>query len=260
MPRFAANLSLLFTEVPFLARFEAAARAGFSAVEFLFPYAYPAEDIGQELRRNGLQLALFNVNSGDYAGAERGLAVLPGREREFKETLEQALDYAGHLGCKKLHVMSGNAPASLPIDEATALWLANMRLAADRLAQQQITLLCEALNPRDAPGYFLHDQRLTDRLVSMIDRPNARVQLDLYHAQITHGDLSMLIRSLAGRIGHVQIASVPDRHEPVSWEINYAHIFRELEKAGYRDWIGCEYHPESCTQAGLIWRKAFDEP
>ncbi|MBG6248343.1 MULTISPECIES: 2-oxo-tetronate isomerase [Symbiopectobacterium] len=260
MPRFAANLSMLFTEVPFLARFEAAARAGFSAVEFLFPYAYQAEDIGQELRRNGLQLALFNVNPGDYAGGERGLAVLPGREREFKETLEQALDYAGHLGCGKLHVMSGNTPASLPIDETTALWLANMRLAADRLAQQQITLLCEALNPRDAPGYFLHDQRLTDRLVSMIDRPNARVQLDLYHAQITHGDLSMLIRSLAGRIGHVQIASVPDRHEPVSREINYAHIFRELEKAGYRDWIGCEYHPESGTHVGLIWRKAFDEP
>ncbi|MCW2484359.1 hydroxypyruvate isomerase family protein [Candidatus Symbiopectobacterium sp. NZEC127] len=260
MPRFAANLSMLFTEVPFLARFEAAARAGFSAVEFLFPYAYPVEDIRQELRRNGLQLALFNVNPGDYAGGERGLAVLPGRDRDFEEALEQALHYAGHLGCKKLHVMSGNTPASLSTADATELWLANMRLAADRLAQQQVMLLCEALNPRDAPGYFLHDQRLTDRLVSMIDRPNARVQLDLYHAQITHGDLSMLIRSLAGRIGHVQIASVPDRHEPVSGEINYAFIFRELAKAGYRDWIGCEYHPESGTHAGLIWRKAFDEP
>lgn len=260
MPGFAANLSMLFTEVPFLARFEAAARAGFKAVEFLFPYRYDVEDIRYELRRNRLRLALFNASPGDYAGGERGLAVLPGREHEFEHAIGQALHYAQRLECHKLHVMSGITPASLPQADASALWLSNMRLAADRLARQQVMLLCEALNPRDAPGYFLHDQRQTDRLVSLIGRPNARVQLDLYHAQITHGDLSMLIRSLAGRIGHVQIASVPDRHEPDRGEINYAHLFGELEQAGYRDWIGCEYHPRSDTRAGLSWMKPFDEP
>ncbi|PWC17527.1 hydroxypyruvate isomerase [Brenneria roseae subsp. roseae] len=259
MPGFAANLSMLFTEVPFLARFEAAAKAGFHAVEFLFPYHYNVDDIRQELHRNHLQLALFNVSPGDYANGERGLAVLPGREKAFENAVRQALYYAQRLECKKLHVMSGITPASLSLDEATALWLSNMRLAADMMAEQDTMLLCEALNPRDVPGYFLHDQYQTDGLVRMIGRPNARLQLDLYHAQIAQGDLSILIRSLAQRIGHVQIASVPDRHEPDQGEINYAYIFNELKKAGYEDWIGCEYHPRSGTQAGLSWRKLFDE-
>ncbi len=256
MPRFAANLSMLFTELPFPARFEAAARAGFGAVEFLFPYEWPAEDIRRELRRHDLTLALFNLPPGDYAQGERGLAALPGREKDFAESVELALDYARVLGCQKLHAMSGRVPPQAGRGELIGLWLGNMRRAADRLAEYGLTLLCESLNPRDMPGYFLLSQRECLRLIEEAARPNLRLQLDVYHAQITDGDLTTFIRSLGPRLGHVQIASVPDRHEPDEGEIDYAHIFRLLDEVGYQGWVGCEYHPRAETRAGLSWLKA----
>lgn len=253
MPRFAANLTLLFTELPFLARFEAAARAGFGAVEFLFPYEFGVADIRRELNRYDLTPVLFNLPPGDYGAGERGLAALAGREKEFAESVELALDYALRLGCKKLHAMSGLVAEGTTREELTPLWLANMRHAADRLAGSGLTLVCESLNPRDNPGYFLHSQRDCLRLVREAGRPNLRLQLDIYHAQITDGDLSVFIRSLGDRLGHVQIASVPDRSEPDAGEVDYRHIFRLLDDIGYTGWVGCEYHPRAATLDGLSW-------
>jgi hydroxypyruvate isomerase len=255
MPKFSANLTMLFTELPFLDRFAAAARAGFTAVEFLFPYAFPAEAIRSRLEENNLALAMFNLYPGDFEKGERGFAVLADRKEEFRASVEQGLSYALSLGCKKLHAMSGVLPEGA--GDVRDLWLENMRLAADRFAEHDILLLCEALNPRNNPGYFLLDQHMADFLIQKIDRPNARVQLDIYHAQITNGDLSFLIRKLGGRIGHVQIASVPDRHEPDAGEINYPHIFAELEAAQYHGWIGCEYVPRGGTAEGLGWLARF---
>jgi hydroxypyruvate isomerase len=246
---------MLFTELPFMARFEAAARAGFRAVEFLFPYEFTAEDIARELRRHNLAVSLFNLRPGDYAAGERGLAALPGREAEFAESVELALEYARTLGCQKVHAMSGLVPAGQAREECAEVWLANMRAAADRLAPSGITLLAEALNPRDVPGYFLLSQRECARLVRLAARPNFRLQFDVYHAQITDGDLTALLRSLADCLGHVQIAAVPSRHEPDEGEVNYCHIFQLLDDLGYPGWIGCEYRPRAATEAGLGWLK-----
>ncbi|MDR2744186.1 MAG: TIM barrel protein [Desulfovibrio sp.] len=255
MPKFSANLSMLFSELPLLVRFAAAAKAGFAAVEFLFPYAFPPDAIRSKLEENNLALAMFNLYPGDFEKGERGFAVRADRRKEFRASVEQGVQYALKLGCKKLHAMSGLVPEGA--GDVRDLWLGNMRMAADIFAGHDIVLLCEALNPRNNPGYFLLDQHEADLLVQKIDRPNARVQLDIYHAQITNGDLSFLIRKLSGRIGHVQIASVPDRHEPDEGEINYPHIFAELEAAQYHDWIGCEYVPRGGTAEGLGWLADF---
>ena len=225
MTKFAANLTMMFTEVPFLDRFAAAAEAGFEAVEFLFPYEYPESEVALRLERHNLRQVLINAPAGDWSAGERGLAVLPGREAEFRAGIETAIRYMKALNCKKLHVMSGNVPPGLERSAAKRLWLENMCFAADRLAEHGFSMMCESLNQRNMPGYFLTSQRETAALVREIGRPNVFMQFDVYHAQITDGDLSMTIKALADLIGHVQIASVPDRNEPDTGEVNFPYIF-----------------------------------
>jgi hydroxypyruvate isomerase len=252
MPRFAANLSMMFTEVPFLDRFAAAAAAGFQAVEFLFPYDHPPEVVAARLREAGLTQALFNMPPGNWEAGERGMAAIPGREAEFRANVAKALTYAQALGCKTLHAMSGITEG---MDRAACeeAFVENFRYAADELAPHGITLLVEPINSRNMPGYFIAHQLEAVALVERVSRPNVQVQLDLYHAQIMDGDLSKLIEKMAGKFAHVQIASVPDRHEPDEGEVNYPHLYGVLDRVGYRGWIGCEYNPRGETTAGLGW-------
>ena len=253
MPRLAANLSWLFTEVPFLDRFEAAAAAGFRAVEFLQPYEFPPGEIAARLERHGLEHVLFNLPSGDASKGERGLAAVPGREAEFMLNVERALDYAKATGCTRLHATAGNASGS----EAEAAYIANLRAAADFLAPRGITLLIEPLNTRDAPGYFLSTTGAALRILGRVGCANVSLQLDLYHCQIMEGDLARHIRDLAGRFGHVQIAGVPERHEPDTGEVNYEYVLGLLDETGYAGWVGCEYRPKAGTLAGLGWARAW---
>lgn len=256
MPRFAANLTLLFTEVPFLDRFEKAADAGFEAVEFLFPYEHAPETIIERLKRFDLQLALFNMPPGDWAAGDRGTAALAARQGEFDASLALAKTYASALPTRRIHCMAG-ITAGLDRKACEATFIANIRKAADGLAEDGVTVLIEPLNTRDVPGYLVAYQMEAVRLVETIGRPNVAVQLDIYHAQIMDGDLTRLIGRMASRIGHVQIASVPDRHEPDEGEVNYPHVFRALDEAGYDGWIGCEYNPRAGTEAGLGWFRPY---
>lgn len=252
MPRFAANLSMMFTEHSFLDRFAAAAAAGFEAVEFMFPYDFPAADVAKKLTDAGLELVLFNMPPGDWAADERGLAALPGREEEFRASVATALAYAQTLGCKRLHAMAG-ITAHLDRAACEATYIGNIRFAADLLAETGITVQLEPINNRNMPSYFLSRQAEALALIDRIDRANVSVQLDLYHAQIMEGDLTKLIQAMQGRFSHVQIASVPDRHAPDEGEVNYPHLYNVLDQIGYDGWIGCEYNPRGETTASLGW-------
>ncbi|WP_025733048.1 2-oxo-tetronate isomerase [Carnimonas nigrificans] len=252
MPRFAANLTMMFTEVPFMERFGRAAAAGFSAVEYLFPYAHDAEEIAHELTQHQLTQVLFNLPPGNWEAGERGLAAIPGREQEFRESVEKALHYAQTLGCQQLHAMAG-ITRGLDSAQCQRTFIDNFRYAADRLAPHGITLLVEPINQRDMPGYFISHQQEAVRLLEQVDRANVAVQLDLYHAQIMEGDLTRLMERMQGRFSHVQIASVPDRHEPDEGELNAEWLFQQLDQQGYRGRIGCEYHPRGRTEEGLEW-------
>lgn len=256
MPKFAANLSMLFTELDFLDRFAAAAKAGFTAVEFLFPYAWPAEEIRARLEANGLTQALFNVYAGDWDAGERGLAALPGREGEFRASVTQALEYAEALGCPKLHLMSGRG-VDVNDPEIRARYVENVRWAAAQAADAGRLLVLESLNPYDMPGYYLPSVARTVEVLDEIDRDNVRLQFDLYHAQLTDGDVTHLIDRVADRIGHVQLASVPERHEPNDGELNYPYVLAALDRAGYDGWVGCEYNPAGGTLEGLGWLDAY---
>lgn len=260
MPKFAANLSFLYQELPFMARFAAAARDGFRAVEYLFPYDYPAADIAAQLAEHGLQQVLFNAPPGAWATGERGLACLDGRQPEFRAGIARALDYAGALGCVRLHVMAGLLPAGQTRDALQAVYLDNLRWAAAAAAPYGVTLLVEPINLRDMPGYFLNRQDHAHQLLLAVGAPNLKVQMDLYHCQIVEGDVSMKLRQYlpTGRVGHIQIASVPARHEPDEGELNYSHLFALLDELGYDGWVGCEYRPRlgavpDGTSAGLGW-------
>jgi 2-dehydrotetronate isomerase len=232
MPKLAANLSFLFQEVSFLDRFGAAAAAGFTGVEFLFPYDFAPAEIVAQLRQHGLSQALFNLPPGDWAKGDRGMAALPGRENDLLAGLERALEYAVTTECKGLHAMAGNLPAGADRREGTAVYVSNLRRAADRAARYGITLLVEPLNKRDNPGYFLNTTAEAMAIHREVGRDNLKLQLDLYHCQITEGDLAMHIRSLAGSYGHVQIAGVPDRHEPDQGEVNYSYLLGLLDEVG----------------------------
>ncbi len=267
MPRFAANLSLLYPEHGFLDRFEAAARDAFEGVEFLFPYAWPAAEITARLRANGLQQVLFNAPPGDWDGGERGLACLPGREAEFREGLQQALRYAQDLGCERLHVMAGRVPAGLTRDAVRPTYVANLRWAAALAAREGVRLMIEPINGRDMPGYFLNRQDHAHELLAEIGAPNVQVQMDLYHCQVVEGDLATKIRQYlpTGRVGHLQIAGVPERHEPDTGELNYPYLLALVDEVaagcGWQGWVGCEYRPRrgavpGGTSAGLAWRDA----
>ncbi len=253
MPRFAANLSMMFNEVPFLDRFGSAARAGFEGAEFLFPYDHPADELARRLRAAGLASALFNLPPGDWAKGERGIAALPGREREFREGVGLALRYAGALGTPVLHAMAGIVPASVDRAAARATYAENLRWAAAALAAEGRTLVVEPINGRDMPGYFLERQGDAHALREEIGAPNLLVQMDLYHAQIVEGDLTVKLRRWAKHVGHVQIASVPDRHEPDHGELSFPDLFALLDEVGYRGWVGCEYRPARGTVEGLGW-------
>lgn len=253
MPKFAANLSTQFNEVPFTERFAAAADAGFEAVEFLFPYDYPAAQLKQLLKENQLKLALFNTAPGDVAAGEWGVAGIPGREAEARADIDRALEYALALGCPQVHIMAATVPPGADREAYVSIFISNMHYAADRFASHGINLLLEALNPKTKPNYLYSSQYQTLEMQERIDRPNVFTQLDLFHAQLVDGNLSGLIRNYAGRYRHIQIASAPDRHEPDEGEINYPWLFNLLDEVGYDGWIGCEYIPRGTTLDGLGW-------
>ncbi|QCO18574.1 hydroxypyruvate isomerase (plasmid) [Azospirillum brasilense] len=251
--RFAANLSMMFTERPFLERFGAAAAAGFDAVEFLFPYDVPAERIKAALDTHGLTQALFNLPPGDWAAGERGIASLPGREAEFRKGVATAIAYAKVLGNRLLHCMAGIPPEGQGRDAALALYTANLRHAAAACAEAGLTLLVEPINNRDMPGYLMNSTALARRVIEAVGAPNLKLQLDLYHCQISEGDLATRIRANADLTAHVQIAGVPDRQEPDRGEVHYPYLFEVLADTGYRGFIGCEYRPCGRTEDGLGW-------
>jgi hydroxypyruvate isomerase len=252
MPRFAANLTMMYNEHPFIERFAAAARDGFKAVEFLFPYEFAASELKARLDAHGLAQVLFNAPPGDWAGGERGIAALPGREDEFKRGIDTALEYAAVLGSPKLHVMAGMIAHN---DRARHrdVYLRNIAYAAQAARSAGITILIEPINTRDMPGYFLNTQDDAHGICRELDASNLRVQFDCYHCQIVEGDLATkLNRDIAG-IGHIQVAGAPERHEPDVGELNYPYLFELIDALGYGGWIGCEYRPRAGTSAGLGW-------
>jgi 2-dehydrotetronate isomerase len=256
MPRFAANLSFLFTEVPFLERFAEAAHAGFRAVEFAFPYDYQAKELAARINAQKLEVVLFNAPPGNYEAGDRGLASLPGREHEFAAGVETALRFAQALKCSRLHVMAGVLPIGADAEERTRrrrLYVRNLKFACAEAAPQNVTITIEPLNPRDFPGYLLSTQGDAHAIREEVAMPNLRVQMDLYHAQIVEGDLSDKLRRWLPFIGHIQIAGVPGRNEPDQGELDYAFLFRLLDELKYDGWIGCEYRPARTTTAGLGW-------
>ncbi|MEX1167212.1 MAG: 2-oxo-tetronate isomerase [Hydrogenophaga sp.] len=257
MPRFAANLSMMYTERPFLDRFSAAAQDGFEAVEFLFPYAFAAQEIAERLQANGLTQALFNLPPGDWGAGERGMACLPGREAEFAASLGQALAYAQAIGCKRLHAMAGLAPPGESPDRLRETYVDNLRLAAERAAPLGIALLIEPINTRDMPGYYLNFQQQAHDILAEVGAPNVKVQMDWYHCQIMEGDLSRRLEKHMAGVGHVQIAGVPDRHEPDSGEVHFPFLFDRLDALGFTGFVGCEYHPKGGTSEGLGWLRRY---
>ncbi|HYG85481.1 MAG TPA: 2-oxo-tetronate isomerase [Azospirillum sp.] len=257
MPRLAANLTMMFTEVPFLDRFRAAAEAGFRGVEFLFPYEHAPEEVARARKGTGVSVALFNLPPGDWAAGERGLACLPDREVEFVESVERALIYAAELDCPTLHVMAGIPPAGIGRADALALYVERLRHAADRAADHGRTVVIEPLNDRDVPGYLLRTSTEAMQVIEAVGRPNLGLQFDLYHAQIMEGDLTTRIRRLGPAIRHVQIAGVPDRNEPDTGECDPHFLLTTLDDAGYAGWVGCEYRPKAGTLAGLGWARRY---
>lgn len=251
MPRFAANLTMMFNEVDFLDRFEAAAAAGFTAVEFLFPYDHPAAEIRRRAEAAGVEIVLFNMPPGDWMAGERGMAVFPERAEEFTASLNTAFEYAEVLSVPRLHMMAGIARADDP--GARKRYQESLAEAATAAARQGIDVLIEPLNKRDMPGYFLNDFALAAEIIADLDQPNIKLQFDIYHRQILHGDVVTALRDYAPIIGHIQIASVPHRHEPGTGELNDGRIFSEIGAIGYAGHIGCEYRPLTNTKAGLSW-------
>ncbi len=253
MPRFAANLTMMYNEHAFLERFAAAARDGFKAVEYLFPYEFPAAELKARLDAHGLVQALFNAPPGDWAAGERGIASLPGREDEFRRAIDTALDYARVIGNDTLHVMAGLIAPTQDRARHRDVYLRNLAHAAEASRAQNVTIVIEPINPRDMPGFFLNRQDDAQAICREVGAPNLLVQFDCYHCQIVEGDLAMkLKRDIAG-IGHIQIAGVPQRHEPDVGEIHYPYLFELIDALGYDGWIGCEYRPKAGTSEGLGW-------
>ena len=265
MPRFAANLSLMYTELPFLARFAAAARDGFQAVEYLFPYAYPAEELAELLDKYGLQQVLFNAPPGGrnlqemaqaWDAGMRGTLCLNGQEDSFRNGVWEALRYAQVLQCPRIHVMSGLIPNGAARYALRSRVLSNLRWAAQAAADVGVDIMIEPINHRDMPGYYLQTQDQAHSLAQTVAAPNLKVQMDLYHCQITEGDVASKLRQYlpTGRVGHIQIAGVPERHEPDRGELHYPYLFDLIDACGYSGWVGCEYRPAAGTRAGLGWR------
>lgn len=255
MSIFAANLTMMFTEIPFMDRFKAAADAGFCAVEYLFPYAYPAQDIAKQLARFELTQALFNLPPGNWDAGERGLAALPERFDEFRDSVALALKYANATGLKRVHMMAGLAD---PADkEAAKAYRRALVYAGKRSAEFGINLLIEPINSRSIPGYFLNDFNMAEQFIKEIDLDNIYLQFDIFHRQIIHGDVTEALRRLMPVIGHIQVASVPSRNEPDGEELNFPFLFAELDRLGYSGFIGCEYNPRTTTAQGLGWFEPY---
>jgi hydroxypyruvate isomerase len=257
MPRFAANLTMMFNEVPFLDRFEAAARAGFQAVEFLFPYAYPARELRSRLVGNGLQLVLHNLPAGDWDAGERGIACHPDRVVEFHAGIARAIEYAQVLEVQQLNCLVGKAPMSADCATIRRTMVANLRFTAGEFKRAGLKLLVEPINKRDIPGFFVSDTEEGLRLLDDIDSDNVFLQYDIYHAQRAEGELAATIEEHLPRIAHIQLADNPGRHEPGTGEINYGFLLRHIDRLGYTGWIGCEYKPRATTEAGLGWLASY---
>ena len=264
MPQFAANLSFFYNELPFLDRFEAAAKDGFNAVEYLFPYEWPTAELKARLDGHGLQQVLFNAPPGDWAAGARGVACLPGHEAAFRAGIERALEYAGALQCPRLHVMAGLAPAGADRATLQETYVANLRWAAQRARAQGVHILIEPINQRDIPGFFLNRQDHAHEIIALVGEPNVQVQMDLYHCQIVEGDVASKIRHYlpTGRVGHFQIAGVPQRNEPSTGELHYPYLFDVIDEVsaqcGWHGFVGCEYRPAlgavpAGTTRGLGW-------
>jgi 2-dehydrotetronate isomerase len=253
MPRFCANLSFMFNEVPFADRFEAAAKAGFKGVEFLNPFEIPKDDLVARLKGNGLTPALFNMAHGDWTKGERGMSAIPGREAEFDKAVGSALEVAQATGCKRVFAMAG-----LKHQGATrAAYVANLKRAAKMAAGYGIDVIIEPINTRDIPGYFLNTTGEARSIIHEVAEPNLGLQFDLYHRQIMEGDVAMAIREFGPLARHYQIASPPDRGEPDDGEMNYAYLFKLIDETGFKGWVGCEYRPRKDTVEGLKWVKAL---
>lgn len=259
MPRFCANLTLLFTERPFLERFAAAAAAGFHAVEFQFPYAFSARDIARAAEEAGVEVVLFNLHAGHWEAGERGIACHPGREAEFRLALQRAIGYALELDCPRLNCLAGPVPTGVSREAARHTLVANLRHAGAELAAAGLTLMLEPINSRDIPGFLVDRPSLALDIMAEVGVPNLQLQYDVYHAQVMEGDLARSLEANLSHIGHIQIADNPGRHEPGTGEINYPFLFRHLDAIGYPGWVGCEYFPATTTERGLGWLKVMQQ-
>jgi hydroxypyruvate isomerase len=257
MPRFSANLSMLFTEVPFLDRFAAAAKAGFKGVEYVGPYDYPAEQIAELLDRHGLTQVLFNMPAGNWAAGERGIGCLPDRVGEFQDSVGKTIQYAKVLACRQINCLAGIRPANVNMAKAEDTFIGNLRFAAQHLADAGISLIAEPINFYDMPGFFLNRSAQAMAIFDQVGSPNLKLQYDIYHMQRMEGELAATIERLMPRIGHFQIAGNPRRTEPDQGEINYPFLFDLIDRMGYGGWIGAEYRPVTTTEAGLGWLKRY---
>lgn len=253
MPKFAANLSMLFNEADFLDRFAAAAAAGFKGVEYLFPYAFPAEEIASRLKDNGLEQVLFNLPAGDWDAGDRGIGCLPDMVDAFREGVDKAIQYAGILGCKQVNCLAGIAPTGASAEQLRETFVGNLRYAADKLKTAGIRLLIEPINVFDIPGFYLTGTHQALDIIAEVGSDNLFLQYDIYHMQRMEGELAATIERNLAKIAHIQLADNPGRHEPGTGEINYPFLFKHLGAIGYQGWIGCEYKPAETTVAGLGW-------
>jgi len=257
MPQFAANLTMLFNEHDFLDRFEAAAKAGFKAVEFLFPYAYPVAELQQRLKNNGLKLVLHNLPAGNWDAGDRGVACDPARVEEFRAGVARGIEYGTALGVPHLNCLAGKAPAGVDAATLRNTFVANLRCAAAAFKKAGLNLLIEPINRFDIPGFYLNTTAQAISILDEVGADNAYVQYDIYHAQRMEGELANTMSAQLARIGHIQLADNPGRNEPGTGEINYAFLFRHLDRIGYKGWIGCEYKPAARTEDGLGWIQAL---
>ena len=257
MPQFCANLSMLFGDANFPDRFDRAAGTGFRAVEFQFPYAHGKDELAERARRAGVEVVLFNLPAGDWEKGERGIACIPSRVSEFRDGVGRAIEYAKALGCTRVNCLSGIAPGRVPQETLRETFISNLRFAAGELEREGITLLIEPVNTRTVPGFYLRNSGQALALMDEARSENLKLQYDVFHMQIMEGDLAVTIEANIARIGHMQIADVPHRHEPGTGEINYPFLFDWVDRIGYRGWIGCEYAPAGRTEDGLGWLRPY---
>lgn len=259
LPHFQANLSMMFQDIDFLQRFAAAAQAGFTSVEMMFPYDYKVEQISQLLTEHKLTMDLFNLPPGDLKNGERGIAALPGRQTEFRAFAYNAIYYAQALNCQKLHCMSGIVPAGVSQQECTKTYIENLKYVAGKAQPLGINILVEAINPTDMPNYLVNTQEQSLEIVQQTGMDNVKMQFDIYHCQMAQGNVADRFAKFLPHIGHVQIADVPGRHEPGTGEINYPFLFNYMDDIGYQGTVGCEYVPKDNTQIGLSWLKIYQK-